>query len=395
MELPPINDVLRALWRGERALGMSPLLAAKIAVDEAVCTLRRVRMRWLDAEWERIAGETAAAAELFAARGWHDAPHAYHQTPPPLRRATLRRSRSLGLEFQHLRFASGYAPHAGEPGRQRWLSYRANRTAHAWMLRHPDGPRRWIVCVHGYGMGAPLMDLAAFQVPWLYHELGLNVMIPVLPLHGPRSTGWSGDGFFSGDCLDTLHAEAQAIWDLRRLLGWIRAQDAPAIGVYGLSLGGYTAALLGGLEDDLACIIAGIPPSDFVALGRHHMPAALLRAAEALGLDWEIVDRIFRVVSPLAMPPRIPRERRFLFAGLADRIVPPSQVRALSAHWEHPQTIWYAGSHFSCHWEPEVRALLRETLQRTLCSVPGSGVRSPSRAVGPARAHGGAHARAA
>ena len=40
----------------------------------------------------------------------------------------------------------------------------------------------------------------------------------------------SGDGFLSGHALDTVHAEAQAMWDIRRLVSWIRAQGAPAVG---------------------------------------------------------------------------------------------------------------------------------------------------------------------
>jgi len=36
------------------------------------------------------------------------------------------------------------------------------------------------------------------------------------------------------------------------LVRWLRASGAPALGLYGVSLGGYTAALLAALEDQLA-----------------------------------------------------------------------------------------------------------------------------------------------
>ena len=91
------------------------------------------------------------------------------------------------------------------------------------------------------------LDLRAFGH---YHKiLGLNVLIPVLPLHGPRRIGRrSGDGFLGGEVLDTVHAETQAIWDIRRMIGWLRGQGALSVGATGLSLGGYTTALLAGIE---------------------------------------------------------------------------------------------------------------------------------------------------
>jgi len=130
----------------------------------------------------------------------------------------------------------------------------------------------------------------------------------------------SGDGYFAGDCLDTLHAQTQAVWDVRRLLAWIRSAGASAIGVYGISLGGYTAALIAALEEDLACVVAGVPPSDFVRLAQHHTPGAILRRGEKLGFDWQRADQLFRVVSPLAFEPRVAWERRYLYGGTCDRI---------------------------------------------------------------------------
>jgi esterase/lipase len=38
------------------------------------------------------------------------------------------------------------------------------------------------------------------------------------------------------------------MWDIRRILHWIRAQGAPSVGVHGVSLGGYQTALLAALE---------------------------------------------------------------------------------------------------------------------------------------------------
>jgi hypothetical protein len=198
----------------------------------------------------------------------------------------------------------------------------------------------------------------------LHRRYGLNVVVPVMPLHGPRRMGRrSGDGFLSGDYLDTLHSQAQAVWDVRRLVGWLRARGAPAIGLYGISLGGYTAALVAALEDDLACVIAGMPATCWVSVARRALPPFMWRFTEWLGVPWDDIEKLVRVISPLAFTPRVPHGRRFMFAGTADRLVSPRDVTALWRHWGRPRLAWYEGSHVSFAVEGTVRALLAEALE--------------------------------
>ncbi|MEN8161604.1 MAG: hypothetical protein ABFS41_16160, partial [Myxococcota bacterium] len=144
-----------------------------------------------------------------------------------------------------------------------------------------------------------------------------------------------------------VHAEAQAAWDLRRWLGWIRAQGGERVGAYGLSLGGYNAALLAGLDTELACVVAGIPATDLADLVWEHGPAHILHVAESRGLSRERAAHVLRVVSPLALAPRVPPEKRSIFGGTADQLVPPRQVEALARHWGRPITTWYSGAHIT------------------------------------------------
>src|SRR5262249_49798040 len=233
-------------------------LAAEIACDEAILSTLQIGIAIpAGDDLARIRGEIEEARAHYAAAGWLEKPGEYHQTPPALSEVQMSRARVRGLEYEHLRFESGYEPRAGDPGRDRFLDYRANRTAHAWVVRRTP-QRPWLVCIHGYQMGSPLVDLLAFRPEWLARQHGLNLLLPVLPLHGPRTKGRrSGDGYLSGDVLDTIHAQTQALWDLRRMLSWLRAEGGREIGVFGLSLGGYNASLLAALERDLACVIAG------------------------------------------------------------------------------------------------------------------------------------------
>jgi hypothetical protein len=347
-------------------------LAVEVAIDEAMLGTMLFTQRFPSiADHARIEREIALAREQFAEAGWLEKPEGYHVCPAEACTPDAVRRRTRGLRFEHLSFASEYEPRQGEPGRERWLDYEANRTAHAWVVR--KNPRQpWLVCLHGYRMGAPLIDLSAFQPRWLHKHLGFNLLVPVLPLHGPRSFGRSGDGFLGGDLLDTIHAEAQAMWDLRRMLAWVRAGTDAPIGVYGLSLGGYTTALLASLDDGLACAVAGIPATDFARTFYRHGGPWQERAAAHTGLSQAKMEEVLRVVSPLALAPKVPHEGRAIFAGVGDRLVPPDQVRDLWRHWGEPRIAWYQGSHLTLGMHPEVRELIDSTLRRALGGIDWS-----------------------
>ena len=69
------------------------------------------------------------------------------------------------------------------------------------------------------------------------------------------------------------------------------------------------------LQGDLDCLIAGIPATDFVRLVRGHLPDILLKGADRIGFGFDSIEQIFKVIAPLALPPLVPRDRCFLYAG--------------------------------------------------------------------------------
>jgi hypothetical protein len=66
------------------------------------------------------------------------------------------------------------------------------------------------------------------------------------------------------------------------------------------------------------------------------------------------------------LEPRVPREHLALFAGVADRLVPPDQVRDLWRHWGRPPIVWYQGAHVTFMLDPRVRRLVDATLRDAL-----------------------------
>jgi hypothetical protein len=373
--------------------GRALRLALEVSLDEAILAQMTLSApaRALKSDGERVAAEVKEALARFRDRGYLEKPIAYHATPPPLDRVELAPARVRGIAYEHLRFESGYEPPDGEPGRDRYLSYVGPRTGHAWVLRKRDEGRPWLVCIHGYQMGSPLVDFGAFRPEWLHDRMGLNLVLPVLPMHGPRKLRRiSGDGMLAGDLLDTVHAFAQTAWDLRRVVSWVRAQGATQIGVFGLSLGGYSTALLSCFEPDLACAIAGIPATDFARLSWRHGPPDSLRAAEELGVGLNETIDLKKVISPLALEPKVAPERRYIFGGTADQLVPPDQVADLWRHWQRPKIHWYPGAHVTFGLHPPVRRFIEDAICEAglVCTTPrpsdepGSQARDAGIAVG-------------
>ncbi|MEE2663632.1 MAG: hypothetical protein VX681_05905 [Myxococcota bacterium] len=345
-------------------------VAAKVAADEALLATFHLRLRLpAGSELRRVVSE---AQELRARHGDHgflEKPLDYHRAPPSLVAPRIESRSRLGIDYEHLRFDSEWEPASDEPGRERWLRGTANRTAHAYVVRgNPERP--WLVAINGYRMGMALTDLAVFD-PRVYHQrLGLNLLIPVLPMHGPRRIGaLSGDGYLDADPVVFHYAEAQAMWDIRRLIGWARAQGGERIGVMGLSLGGYNAALLSSVEPGLSCVIAGIPVVDFSRILTWHSPAGLSAGFAALGMGPATLSETLRPVSPLALPSMVAPEARAVFGGVADRVVPPEHQRDLIDHWGAPRHVWYPGGHLTYMLDPAVRALVHEMLVGHLGAV--------------------------
>ncbi len=320
-------------------------LALHALRDEIVLLGLRARRPVSDEHaFDRINREVVAALDFYGRRGWLDKPEGFFAPPPALTDVTIRQVKSRRHPHERIVFDSGYAPYPGEPGTQRWSGYIANTREYALMLRHRE-PRPWLVCIHGAEMGRAALDLTLFRAWHLHENLGLNVVLPVLPLHGPRARGLPKGTVFTGeDVMDNVHATAQAVWDVRRLLCWIRSQEPESsIGLNGISLGGYIASLVASLEHGLTCAILGVPVADLIELlGRHAglSPDDPRRHAVALA------EPIGRMISPLSLNPRVPMAGRFIYAGIADRLVHPrEQVVRLWEHWGRPEIVWYQGGH--------------------------------------------------
>ncbi len=138
-----------------------------------------------------------------------------------------------------------------------------------------------------------------------------------------------------------------------------------------MSLGGYTVALLAGIEAGLDGVVAGIPVSDFPgALPRAQPPAHPGPVDRAPDHGRHRPRTVYRVVSPLRVRPPGAPDRRYIFAGYGDRLATPDQARRLAEHWGEPEVSWYAGNHVGYLWSGQVTDFLEASLAEAAGITP-------------------------
>jgi dienelactone hydrolase len=328
---------------------MAPRLLREVgsALDRAtVRMMGRVFQprRWPREARERDPAELVALAETFYARA--DTRARYFAAPPPPRVTETARERLPAGAVVDLRFPSTFEPLLPSAAAE-YLAHVENRTMHARHLRH-DRPAPTLVCLHGWGGGAYWLEERAFAARWFYRA-GFDVVLATLPFHGlrtPAAAHFSGALFPTANVFRTNEAFAHALWDLRALFGWLRRRGAAEVGIVGMSLGGYVSALLASVESGCDFVIPVMPAVSFADLmWDHGAGTAGRRKAERHGITRQTLARVFAVHAPLEHRPLVPHARRFIIAGLGDRITPPAQARALWEHWERPRIEWFEGAH--------------------------------------------------
>ncbi len=220
-------------------------------------------------------------------------------------------------------------------------AFEENRVVHSqWRMHDGNNPRRTVIALHGFATGSPRADEAMLLVPGLY-EAGLDVAFTTFPLHGKRGPAGlrlSGSAFIVPDLRVINECVAQAVHDLAALISWLKSRGVPEVGIIGVSLGGYLAALAAELLDDLDFVIAMAAPASFGDLGYDFMSnSSHFRANSSVMFGREELNSFFRVHCPLAHPAPSSNERLMLVSGDGDRIVPRHHTDQLTEHWNSPR----------------------------------------------------------
>lgn len=285
-------------------------------------------------------------AELADARD----PEAVFRAPEraEVRSAPGRGPGAAGGFVEVLRFDSGYE--ALNPAvRGSYARHANNATARAQHWRHEDGPRQTLCVVHGFGASPAWFNTRFFSLKEFFED-GWDVVLFTLPFHGSRRgphVPVNGMELFAHGLSHFCEAIVHAVHDFRALLDHLEGQGVPRVGVTGLSLGGYTSALLAAVDGRLDFAIPNAAVTWLPPLLESWFPvnltAAPLRAVS--GVSDDLLTRALAVCSPLTYDPLLERERLMIVAGLGDRLAPPEQSLLLWEHWGRPELEWFPGSH--------------------------------------------------
>jgi pimeloyl-ACP methyl ester carboxylesterase len=194
------------------------------------------------------------------------------------------------------------------------------------------------------------MGAAALLAPEWFSR-GMDVALLTLPDHGarrPPETRFSGGRFAMPEVAALAEAVRQATYEIRLVVQWLRERNDRPVGLLGLSLGGYLAALFAGLYDDIDFVVPMVSPVCMGDLAWRFLSKSRSSGDEAGStFSLEEMRTAFWIHSPLAHPLRIPRRRALIVAGRGDRVVPPEHSHALWQHWGRPAIHWFSGSHLA------------------------------------------------
>lgn len=290
------------------------------------------------------------------------------QTMPRIHRSQPRRfSRRSDVPNELLSFESDHhllCPEL-EAGYRR---NRRNRHAHVQYWRHPGGPRPTLIFLHGYFASPYRINSWGFSLPWFYKK-GYDIALYTLPFHGARNSRGqpiNGLGFFGQGMAHMNESMRHAVYDVRVLIDFLESEGAPAIGVSGLSLGGYLSALLASIEPRLAFAVPNSPAVSLIDMMLSWQPSGALvkQVCRRYNIPIEELRHGTALHSPLTYRPAIDADRLMVIGGAGDRLTPPRLVRLLHEHWQGSHMHWFPGNHIMHLQQADYLRLMKAFMDR-------------------------------
>lgn len=349
MVVPRSVEVLRhdGSWNALERNGFRQLV--EVALDELV--LAGMTLTGPMGELARPADDYRRVAAELGGIGVAGA----HAEPAPLPPGELTRRRIGTLAYERMTFL--HDPTLPAVLTKEGLGCPATAVVH--LLRHDDGPRPWLVWVHGTGQGGPT-DLLTSRAHYYHRKLGYNVALPIQPGQGVRRREWPP--YPDVDPIVNVAGMMRTISEVRAVVRWLRP-NATSVTVAGLSLGSAVAALVSHLEPEVDAVALYVP-----ILGLNQMIAQHQKrwgaSGEALGrvMLSDAVTALTSVVDPLAVVPAAPPERRLIVGAWHDRMALRRPAEELHRKWDG-QVHWHDGSHVGLLFSTEVRRVTEQFLK--------------------------------
>ncbi len=225
-----------------------------------------------------------------------------------------------------------------------YRSHRDNQTALLRTLNLRIKGRPMAILVNGFSSGHHLMERVAWPMRE-FHRLGIGVSLFALPFHGPRGHAFPPE-WPQQDTAFTIEGFRQAVWDLQIAIRAMRDAGASHVGVVGMSLGGYTASLLGTVTSDVDFLLSYIPicsvpdvmnDNDLVP-GSGDIQRTLYE-----GYREQLVP-----ITPVCRIPKVEPKRVSIISGAYDRLATMQHGQRLADHFG-TQLVTFPGGHIIQH----------------------------------------------
>ena len=293
----------------------------------------------------------AAAAEELSALGIDSA----HVEPEQLRVQAIQQRRIGRLAYERMTFE--HDPALPKTLAAEGLGGPTRAVVH--LCRHRDGPRPWLIWVHGAGQGGA-EDLVLSRIGRIHHQLGFNVAMPVQPGHGCRRREWPA--YPDMDPLGNVAGMMRAVSEVRAVVKWAQPQ-ATAVVVSGISMGTPVAALVSHLEQQVDAVALYTPILGLNAMIARHLGRwGSSRDGYRELLGSAAVTKLTSVIDPLAVDPAPPPQRRLIVGAWHDRMAMREPAIALQDRWGG-QLYWYDGSHVGHIFSRRVQHVTERFLQ--------------------------------
>jgi dienelactone hydrolase len=227
--------------------------------------------------------------------------------------------------------------------------HEANNVVHCeyYQPRGGAGRRPAVIVLHILGGDFVLSRLFAHSL----NEAGVSALFLKMPYYGPRRVEGVSRRMISEDPHETVAGMTQAVLDIRRATAWLASRDEvdpDQIGIFGISLGGITAALAAETEPQIKNVCLVLAGGDFPRLAAESAEFAKYRERfKASGRDGAEFNRVVAEVDPLRFADQLKNRPMLMLNARSDEVVPRACTDALWEKAGRPEIVWYNGGHYT------------------------------------------------
>jgi acetyl esterase/lipase len=228
--------------------------------------------------------------------------------------------------------------------------YANNNTVYCEYYR-PAAPGKYPACVvlHILGGDFPLARLFANHLA----QQGVAALFVKMPYYGERRPADAKVRMISTDPEATVAGMTQAVKDIRFAAAWLAAQDEvdpQRLGIFGISLGGITAALAATAEPRFTRVCPVLAGGDLNAILRDSTETHLVTAKEHWLADGrtlqELID-LMKTIDPCSYGSCLKGRSVLMLNAEHDEVIPHECTLQLWECCGRPEIVWYNCGHYS------------------------------------------------